>query len=167
MFFDFRTFNPLPIVFWQFWGHLRGWSLEEAGGKTAWTCELMGSRFQEPVQKRRSWKAYGFEIVFFWYFAEIPSHTLQSARWISTFLFAANVLKRAGHVQGQRWSRSTAGKSAVAGRGLQLTPGVQKVGVHHQFMTFFVWQSKWTRNPESYRPQTIRLNRTLVRADGG
>ena len=61
----FRTFNPLPIVFWQFWGHLRGWSLEEAGGKTAWTCELMGSRFQEPVQKRRSWKAYGFEIVSF------------------------------------------------------------------------------------------------------
>ena len=103
----------------------------------------------------------------FWYFAEIPSHTLQSARWISTFFSPRMCWNVQAMSKDSAGAEAPAGKSAVAGRGLQLTPGVQKVGVHHQFMTFFVWQSKWTRDPESYRPQTIRLNRTLVRADGG
>lgn len=127
MFFDFWTFNPLPIVFWQFWGHLRSWSLEEAGGKQPGHANWWVPGSKNQCRNGDLEQLMGLKLCRLIFCRDTLTHPTICTLNFHIF-FAANVLKRAGHVQGQRWSGSTAGKSAVAGRGLQLTPGVQKVG---------------------------------------
>ena len=106
-------------------------------GKQPGHAELMGSRFQEPVRKRRSWKTHGFENASFDILQRYP-HTPYNLRVEFPHFFSRECVEACRPCPRTARERKHCRKKCSCRQ--PPADSVQKVGVHHQFMTFFVRQ---------------------------